>query len=357
MKILIVKMSAIGDVLHTLPVIAYLQTRFPSAEIDWVVEKSSFDLLVSHPNLHRVFLADIKEWRKNLFKKASWKSIKHFYSELRRVEYDLLFDLQGNSKSALITYCAKAKIKVGFGWKTLAEKPNYLVTHKRYEVARSLSVRSRYLGLLSAYFQEVPDKVERGFTFYLKPEEEVLLNNLSSHPLMAHKPRFMVAFGSHWKNKRLNEGILKAFLQSIHKRYQPAFFFPFGNKEEALLAEELHQLFPNNSLIIGKLSLQLWQAFMGKMEGVISMDSAALHLCATTLTPSFSFFGPSASSVFKPEGNQHAAYQGACPYGRTFEERCPILRTCPSGACLQQAPLDLILTQFDNWWKSLFEIG
>ena len=71
---------------------------------------------------------------------------------------------------------------------------------------------------------------------------------------------------------------------------------------------------------------------MAEMDLVLAVDSLTLHLAGTTSTKTFSVFGPSAAE-YQPEGERHQTYQGKCPYGRLFEKRCPVLRTCSTGAC------------------------
>jgi heptosyltransferase-1 len=353
MKILIVKTSAIGDVIQTLPVIDDLKKRFPRAQIDWVVEYNSFELLSAHPGLSHVFLADVKRWRRSFFQLATWREIASFLTELRHSHYDLVFDFQGNTKSSLFTLLARAPKKVGYGWKTVREKPNWFVTNRRFDLDAHLPIRSRYLGLLKAFFGEEETGDSFCSPFSLHDREKTLLQELTSHPLMAKGPRLMIAFGSHWKNKRLNNETLKVFLQNIQKKYGARFFFPFGNREEEQLARELATLFPDHSLVVGKLPLQVLRELMAQMDGVISMDSAALHLCGTTMTPSFSLFGPSSAAVYKPEGEHHVAFQGVCPYARTFEKSCPLLRTCNTGACLREAPVEELLNRFNTWMKDI----
>jgi heptosyltransferase-1 len=82
------------------------------------------------------------------------------------------------------------------------------------------------------------------------------------------------------------------------------------------------------------------------MDCVIAMDSAALHLCGTTLTPSFSVFGPSAASIYKPLGSQHTHVQGFCPYKQEFIQRCPLLRTCKTGACIKNLQAEELFQHF-----------
>ena len=65
------------------------------------------------------------------------------------------------------------------------------------------------------------------------------------------------------------------------------------------------------------------------------MDSLPLHLAGTSGTATFSVFGASSAQKYKPLGIAHQAVQGVCPYGKVFERRCPVLRTCPTGLCIK----------------------
>ncbi len=335
MKILIVKTSAIGDIIHTFPVVDYLRHRFPKAEIDWVVEKGNRALVSAHPEIHKVYSVDTQTWRKGVFTSSTWQQIKAFKSELAQTSYDLLFDLQGNTKSAFITFFANAKEKIGFGWDTVKEKPNMLVTTKRYSTPPGMSVRKRNLHLVKSYLGEL-HQLPRKTTLTLTSEEQARLDSI-----LIHSITYMVAFGSKWTNKRLSVDVLQEFLLKLSAN----FMFVWSTPEEKIIAEKLAQSFPN-STTLGDLTLPLWQAIMQKVDCVIAMDSAALHLCATTSTPTFSVFGPSLASIFKPDGEQHVAIQGTCPYNKTFAERCPILRTCKTGACIRNITADQLFESF-----------
>lgn len=331
-RILIVKTSAIGDVLQTLPVVNSLRRRYPKAQIDWVVEKPIASLLKAHPQLTRVLVVDTKSWRKQPWKKRG--EIKAFLRELREVEYDMLYDLQGNTKSAFITGAARAKEKVGYSWTSLPEKPNWFVTTRRVPVSKALDVRRRYLTLIGEEKEDC-DSVN----FRLSPSEEERLFATGSRD---KKRRFMICFGSNWRNKTLSEKQLQEFLQRIEERYHPHFFIIYGNPAEKAIAQRL------NGELVGDLSLPLWQQLMARVDLVIAMDSAALHLCATTDTPSFSFFGPSSMAAYKPNGEKHASFQGSCPYGIEFTSRCPKLRTCETGACLRDISSELLFAAFEK---------
>ena len=152
----------------------------------------------------------------------------------------------------------------------------------------------------------------------------------------------MVACGSRWLNKKLSEKTLEELIAKIAHQENAYFYFIGGSPAEKIIADRPHSLFPR-SQSVGGLTFSLWQALMRKMDLVIAVDSAALALCGMTKTASLSFFGPSLASVYKPLGDHHVAWQGACPYGQKFTTRCPLLRTCKTGACLKSASSDELL--------------
>lgn len=343
-KILIVKTSAIGDVIHAFAAVDYLRAKFPTAQIDWVVESAAYSLLRAHPQLDRAIEIRTKLWRKKLFSFKTWQDIFQVVKHLRSSSYDLLFDLQGNTKSACVTFLAKARKKVGFDARAVSEKLNLLVTHQHVALTQVEDIRSKYLLLVQNYFHDTQVPKTRSVHLLLSSQEQLRLEAL---PLQKNNC-LMVCVGSHWKNKQLAPATLKAFLDLVASHYAPFFIFIYGNPGEQLQAEVLARHFEPRSLALGHLSLPLWQALMWRCKGVIAVDSAALHLAATTETPTFSIFGPSLASFYKPPGTQHVAIQGPCPYGRHFPQRCPVLRTCPTGACVKNLDPQELFRQFQQ---------
>ncbi len=348
-SILIIKTSAIGDVIQSFPVLEYLRQKFPHARIDWAVEQGIAPLLKAHPYIDHVIEIGFKRWRRAPFSGQTWKEMSAMKKDLRSTDYDLAIDLQGNTKSAFITASARAKTKLGFGWDSVREKANLLVTNKRYSVPAHLNVRLKYLQLVQEYFNDTQEFKTEGIHLQITLSERERLQSLCNE-----SPQLMVCFGSKWPNKRLDPVALTAFLRKIAYEYGFSFLFIFADEEERQIAEELAAIFGEKGKSVGNLSLPLWQALMWEMDGVIAVDSAALHLCGTTQTPSFSVFGPSMASFYKPIEERHQAVQGVCPYGRTFVSRCPILRTCATGACIRALKADELFAAFQQWANLLF---
>lgn len=346
-SILIVKTSAIGDVIQTFGVLEYLRQRYPEARIDWIVEEGIAPLLKAHPQVDHVLEIKSKVWRKNPLAAQTRAEIGAFRKRLKETKYDVLFDLQGNAKSAVVTSMAKAGAKVGFGWTSVREKCNLLVTTHRFNFAPGINIRSKYLGLVQSYFGDDSVFEQSGVLLDLSSEEAERLSGLK----MDHTPKIMVCFGSKWPNKRLEISTLRGLLEKIAEDSNPYYTFIYGDAEEKLIAEQLSAHFNNRSTAVGQLSLPLWQALMWEMDGVIAADSAALHLCGTTNTPSLSVFGPSMASYYSPPGERHHAVQGACPYGKTFSSRCPILRSCSTGACMKGHQADALFDAYKVWAK------
>lgn len=334
MKILIVKTSALGDIVHTFPALGYLKEKFPQASIDWVVEKSCSSLVSAHPAIDRTLTIDTKHWRKNFFSSATMSEIPSSISKLRQTYYDVIFDLQGNVKSGLVTALAKGHAKVGFSKDSVAEWPNVLFTNKRFSTPADLDVRSIYLHLVQSYFADlhcyhapsVPLKIVEDE----QPQLTFLLNDLKKKSM----PLVMVSHASNWKNKQLTAQSLCAFLKLVQGHLKCFFVFSWGSEAEKKEAASMQQQF-EQSVLLEKVSLPVLQRIMAHMHLVIAMDSLPLHLAASTATSTFSIFGPSLAKMYAPIGPQHVFFQGSCPYDRTFTKRCPILRTCPTGACMR----------------------
>jgi len=352
-SVLIVKTSAIGDVVQTFGVLEYLRRRFPHAKIDWVVEKGISSLLLAHPYLNDVIILDSKRWRKSPFAKSERFSMQAFAERLQRTTYDVVFDLQGNTKSGLIDFFCKARHKVGFGRKSVAEIPNLLFTNHKIEIDRSSSIYDQYLSLAKSYFQDTEPFLPKGVSLRITEQERERLQAVLSLKALRSPLKFMVALGSNWENKRISEETSLTLISTIAKNHNASFLVVYASESEKQKAENLVRALPDQCVAIGEMSLPFWQALMGSMKGVISMDSAALHLAATTSTPTFSVFGPSSARAYKPEGDQHHAVQGSCPYGKTFAKRCPILRSCKTGACIKSLNAKDLYESFSQWHKNL----
>ena len=282
MRLLIVKTSSLGDIIHTFPALQYLRQKFPSAQIDWVVEKPFAELVKAHPAIDNVFCIDTKAWRKRFFKRSTFSEIFLACRALRTHPYDLVFDFQGNTKSGLITSIVKGKAKIGFGRQSVSEWPNLLFTTRHFDPPAGKNIRSDLLFLPQSYLKDFAPYEVPGIQLQINQEQKLLIKSILQQPALDKKCKIMVCPGSAWPNKQINPTSLADLLQLIHKELDCYFLLVWGNAEEKERAKELHALFPEISLVIERLTLPVLQNLMNEMDWVLAMDSLPLHLAGTT---------------------------------------------------------------------------
>ena len=152
MTILIVKMSAFGDVVQALPVVSALKEAFGSSSIHWLVEEAAEDVVRSHPGVDRVLVYPRRGWAAAAFKPKEWPrlaaDVRRLVRALRSVEYDMVIDFQGLYKSAFWTKIAAGKRKIGF---RDAREFGYLVLNERIPaLSPDVHAVDRYLHLAQA---------------------------------------------------------------------------------------------------------------------------------------------------------------------------------------------------------------
>jgi len=148
MRILIVKMSSLGDVVHAQPLATDLRRVFPDAHIDWVVEKSCAPICQLNPAIDRIIPIAWRRWRKSPLAQSDRAEMAAFYRTLKRERYDLVLDCQGLIKSAVVARMARADLRVGPAWAFAREPLASLAYERKAVVPREWHVvrRNRAVG-------------------------------------------------------------------------------------------------------------------------------------------------------------------------------------------------------------------
>lgn len=349
MRIVIVKLSALGDILQTLHIIPRIMAAFPHCTIDWVVEKRFADALRGHVGIDTIITCDSKRLRRH----PTIREIKELIRNLRRVTYDVLIDLQGNCKSGCVNLFIRAASKHGFSLSSAAEWPNILSTTHRYDLRSIASIREKNIAMLEKIFNRPFADAKEISLFPLELCEKQILqrhcNQLSQDMLVV-----MICPFSKWPNKMLSYPFLLQFLRSIREFFPVQFLFIWQSLEQKNLVDEWISDLDKEDLSIGKLSIPLWYHIMLQSALVIGVDSSSLHLAAIGNIPTYTFFGPSNGEVYVPQSNKHGYYQSSCPHKIYFIKRCPILRTCKDGGCLQRLDAREVFEHFLEWAKKDF---
>ncbi|MBL8584197.1 MAG: lipopolysaccharide heptosyltransferase I [Rhizobiaceae bacterium] len=156
MKVLLVKTSSMGDVIHTFPAVTDLLAARPATVVDWLVEEPFAPLARLHPGVRKVIPVAMRRWRKNLFRTATWREIRTLRGRLKAERYDLVLDAQGLLKSALLASLASAPVE-GFGRATVREPMAAYFYRQGHDVLRARHAIQRTRALFGLVFGYTPD--------------------------------------------------------------------------------------------------------------------------------------------------------------------------------------------------------
>ena len=289
-NILIVKLSAIGDVIHALPVSYAVKETFPDAHLTWVVEPPAYDLLKMNPCVDEIIIFHKKEF-KSL--KGFVRNFFPFRSELQREKFDAVLDLQGLFKSAAIAFFAKSNIKLGICLSDKISTPVIGENSRGHIVERYLDT-ARAIGC----------KVER-VVFPLEiPAEETkkAAAVMEQAGLSAGKSYAAFVIGANWANKRWST---KNFAQLSDwlscKEIVPVLI---GNgKLDAERAAEISAktLIPPVSLV-DKTNLQQLAYVIKNARLAVGGDTGPVHLAAGLKVPTVMIMGPTDANRNGPYG-------------------------------------------------------
>ena len=301
-NVLVVKLSSLGDVVHTLPAVMDMQAAFPNAQIDWVVERGFAPIAARCQAVHRVIPCELRRWRQDPWSATTRGEWRAFKTDLQREAYDAVIDLQGLTKSALIAWLARttpsgqryalANRTDGSSY----ERPTrwvadvaLRVTPHIHAVDRARVVCAQALGYA------VPARLNHG------------LGQASAQP----KPCVVLVHGTsradkewplaHWfeLGQRLKQNGLNVAL-------------PHGNEAERIRCEALAEMLPG-AVVWPRLSLDDLTTEMAQCVGVIGVDSGLSHIAVGLDLPHVQIYNFDTAWRTGPVGHAHQCALVDCP--------------------------------------------
>lgn len=337
MKILIVKTSAIGDVIHTLPALNALRRKYPEARIDWLVEEAAVDLLIGHKALDTVLVSRRKAWIRDLRQGrvlAAWRGFADFVKRVRGTEYDLLLDFQGLLKSGIFVGLARAKRKVGFGRGMEHAEGSYIFLNEPIPpVNMNQHAAIRELLLLKAI------GIESGEVVFALPVGEEQRERIAqllaaqgidpARPLVAINP--MTTWETkHWRNERfarvadnlLNRGL--------------AVVFSGGPQDVGGIEEIRGAMTGTAASLAGMTTLTELAALYERVEVLITTDTGPMHLAAAAGAPVVALFGPTAPWRTGPFGEGHRILRAEISCSPCLKKYCNQEHACMTQITVEQ---------------------
>ena len=333
-RILLIKLSALGDVIQTLPTLEALRTAFPMAEISWLAEEAAAPILSHHPALDTLlisrrsaWLAAARSWRTL---PTAWRECRQLIRLLREAHYDIVLDLQGLLKSALWTMLARSPRKIGFAG---TREYSYLALSERlppydleeHAVRRYLRL-AEYLGAAanpSRFRLALPVAAGQHLqALWTKPDGPLIV----MHP------------GTRWPSKHWPAASFAALADALRQEYGAKIVFTGSAADQPLIAR-LRAAMQTPALdLSGQTDLHDLARLFYHADAAVTTDTGPMHLAAAVGTPVAAIFGPTAPWRTGPYGRQHQVIRRAAACSPCRQ------RHCPDPFCLTDLPVADVLT-------------
>ncbi len=343
-KILLIKLSAIGDVVHTMPVLNKLRHRYPAARIDWLVAPPIDELLRNNPTINNVIEFSRGEWAKP-WRAAPYASAARLIARLRAAEYDLVIDLQGQLRSAVFAFASGAPVRIGFDkpradrWRTLsrqipdeakkhawqgAREGSFLAyTHHIDLPTLDLHPVERYLLIapLLGFDQTPPD-----FSFPVPDEATTRIDGLLDYYNIAAKRLVAIAPGTNWDTKQWrSEGfaeVARHFLQN------GSAVVLIGSDRERALCEQVAAGAQGVVNLAGETTLTELAALIRRTAVCVTNNSGPMHMAVALGRPVIAVFGPTDPVWAGPFRRDSAVLTAGVACSPCYLRR---LSECPNG--------------------------
>jgi 3-deoxy-D-manno-octulosonic-acid transferase/heptosyltransferase-1 len=341
-NILIVKLSAIGDVIHTLPALNALREHYPHAHITWLIEAAAADLIIGHRALNRVIVSKRKFWIDQLKgpkRSTALSEISAFWKELRDTRYDIIIDFQALLKSGLLVWLARGDRKIGFDKGMQHQEHSYLFLNERVPpVDMDVHALTRGLILLSAIGIEAKSVVyDVPVTREDRSRVQILLAN---HGIDGARPLVAINPVALWETKLWRNDRFALLADRLVNEHGVDVVFTGGPGDRVVIQTISQMMTVPSADFSGRTTLTMLAALYQCSTLLVTTDTGPMHLAAAVGTKVVALFGPTAPWRTGPFGDGHQVIRTAPPCSPCFKRRCDEHRC----RCMTDITVDLVLS-------------
>lgn len=321
-KLLLVKTSSMGDLIHTFPALTDLSEACPHQyEITWVVEESFADIAKMHPMTKEVIIFGSRRWKKNLFKRQTWQEFGAFKQALRAEKWDLIVDCQGLFKSAVITKIAAQKGSIptySYSKESIRDKSAARFYQHGFSVAKGLTAIERNRQLFSKIFNYTP-KPLANFGIQHWDEQSKLTPNV---------PFAALIHGTSAENKEWPEEKWIEIGLWLRAKGLISVLFWGNNREHERALRIASQI--EDAIVMPRVSIHEAGLILSKASLIIAVDTGFAHLANTQDRPVIGLFLGSHANyagVIPTEHNPHAVNLGGKGFNPEVSEVIAVIES------------------------------
>jgi lipopolysaccharide heptosyltransferase I len=357
-RILLIKPSAVGDVIHTVPVLVKLRARYPDARIDWLLNPAIAELIGHHPALSNVVLFSRGEFARSWRSFSAAASLARMLAAIRRTRYDLVIDLHGQFRSAVIALAGGAPVRIGFdrphkgprspserrlvaeayahGWTGAREGAWLAYTHRIGIPTLDAHAVDRYLwlGPLLGLDDSPPD-----MRLPVPLGAQARVGQLLEARGIVGQPLAVLVPGTLWETKHWHvEGFAEVARHLVNTGRAVVLA---GSAAEGERCRAVAALCPEVHDVCGRTTLSELAALMDRAEVCVTNDSGSMHLAVALGRPVVSVFGPTDPVWIGPYGRPEAVVRVELPCAPCYLRK---VRRCPHGhACMNEVRGDMVI--------------
>ncbi|HZU38608.1 MAG TPA: glycosyltransferase family 9 protein [Gemmataceae bacterium] len=361
-RILLIKPSAFGDVIHTLPVLVKLRTRYPNARIDWLITPENAELVRYHPALSGILLFNRRQYARLGWNLSAGVDLCRLGIKLWRNRYDLVIDLHGQLRSILLALLTRCPVRIGFdrpwrkkrlppdrwedprhlnGWNGAREGAWLAYSHRIPMPTLEAHAVDRYLwlGPLLGLDDGPPD-----FTVYWPDAAAERMDEVLRQHGLAHQPFAILVPGTIWETKHWRpEGFAEV---GRHLLREGIGVILAGSPKDARRCRDIQAACPGVVDLSGRTTLAEFAALMDRSLLNVTNDSGSMHLAVALGRPVVSVFGPTDPRRIGPYGRPDAVLQADLACTPCYHRR---LRQCPyDHACMKQVTADQVIARLQQ---------
>jgi lipopolysaccharide heptosyltransferase I len=314
-KLLIIKPSSLGDVVHSLPFLNVVRECFPRAEIHWVIAKGLEGLLENHPMVQKLWVINKDQWKKIARLQGTVSEFRNLLIALRGESYDIAVDLQGLLRSGILTAATRAPVRLGFS--EAREGSRLFYTH-RITGGREVHAVDRYLKIASALGCDTGT-----ITFALplvteSQEIRQLKQELGDYVVLAPGARWKT---KQWPAERFGRLASMLSIRSII----------IGSEDDESLAKEAVSHSEGKAVsMAGNTDIKEMISLIRKARFMVTNDSGPMHIAAACGVPVVALFGPTSPARTGPYGSGHIVIKADTPCAPCYKKKCKDIRCMES---------------------------
>lgn len=302
MKVLIVKLSSMGDLVQALPALSDAAQAVPGIEFDWVVDEAFAEIPQWHPAVRRVVISAHRRWRKQLLNSARGGDLRHFWCKLREKRYDLVIDAQSGLKSGLVTRMARGT-RAGPDKHSVREYGAHWAYQRQYRVSRDQLAVERLRELFSvALGYPKPDTA---------PDFGLSEQTWPSVPDRPEASYLVFVTNASWDTKCWpEEHWVQLLQQATQNGYQV--LLPWGSPDEQARAARLAEAADAGVNVLPRLSLSELAGILKDSAGAVCNDTGLAHIAASLDRPVVTVYGPTDPRLIGATGrhSEHLIAEG-----------------------------------------------